>query len=208
MKLVYLVAVASLGVAAAAQAAKTSADSAFFQESYDQEALGKDQEAMAALDKLSPANSGSYVALLRKGWLQYRLGQNQPAIEEYSKAIAAAPRAVEPRLGILLPLLAEKQWANAEKHARALLTLDPESYLGTLRLAFALYNQGKFAESKTLYQKVIDDYPSDTEARSGLGWAMLKLHKKKEGAAVFRALLEFAPKNPLGQQGLAAASGK
>ena len=208
MKLVYLVAVASLAIPAVAQAGKPSADAGLFQESYDQEAAGKDQEAMAALDKLSPSVGGSYVALLRRGWLQYRLGKHAPAVEEYEKAIAAAPRAVEPRLGILLPLLAEKQWASAEKHARAALKLDPENYLATLRLAFALYNQGKFAESKALYQKVIEGYPSDAEARSGLGWALLKLHKKKEAVVAFRILLEFAPKNVLAQQGLAAAGGR
>jgi tetratricopeptide (TPR) repeat protein len=206
MKPAYLVLVASLAVPAAAQAGRSSADSGLFQESYDQEAAGKNQEALSTLDKLSSEKRDSYVAFLRRGWLQYRLGRNASAIEAYTKAIALAPKAVEPRLGILLPLLAEKQWATTEKYAREVLKVDPENYLATLRLAFALYNQGRFAEARTLYQRIVNAYPSDAEARSGLGWALLKLRKSRAAAAVFRAVLDFAPRNSLAQHGLVAAS--
>jgi tetratricopeptide (TPR) repeat protein len=208
MKIAYVAFATVLFLPFGADAAKSNADPNCFQESYDQESLGKNQEALAALDKLSPDKSGSYLANLRKGWLQYRLGKNGPAVEAYTKAITLAPRAVEPRLGILLPLLAEKQWLAAEKNAREVLKLDPENYLATLRLAFALYSQNKFAESQPLYQKLVDAYPGDPEVRSGLGWALLKLNKTKEAVAVFRALLEFAPKNVLAQQGLAAAASR
>jgi tetratricopeptide (TPR) repeat protein len=210
MKAVVLFVSLSLAASPPAHAGKqsTSVDPSYFQESYDQEAMGHNQEALAALDKLSPEKNGSYVALLRRGWLHYRLGKNGPAVEAYTKAIAMAPKAVEPRLGILLPLMADKQWAPVEKQAREVLKLDPESYLGTLRLAFALYSQNKLAEALSLYQKLVDGYPSDTEARSGLGWTLFKLHKTKEATAVFRALLDFSPKNVLAQQGLAATGSK
>jgi tetratricopeptide (TPR) repeat protein len=208
MNLSYLVVVTSLSLAPRAMAAKSSLDPGLFQESYEQEAVGKNQEALAALEKLSPEKGSSYIAHLRKGWLHYRLGKNAAAIDAYTKAIATAPKAIEPRLGILLPLMADKQWPVVERHAREVLKLDPESYLGTLRLAFALYNQDKLAESRALYQKLVGEYPGDTEARSGLGWALLKLRKSKEAAAVFRALLDFSPKHTLAQQGLAAALGR
>ncbi len=210
MRTTCLIVLLSAVLPAIGHAAKlsTSADATCFQESYDQEALGHNQEALAALDRLSPAGNGSYVALLRRGWLQYRLGKNGLAADAYTKAIGLAPKAIEPRLGILLPLLADKQWSAVEMHARDVLKVDPRNYLATLRLAFALYNEGKLVESQSLYQKLVDAYPSDTEARSGLGWALLKLGKTKEAAAVFRALLDFSPKNVLAQQGLAAAANK
>ncbi len=212
MKLAHLTLAAGLttaiGLSLSAQAAKHSPDPGYFQESYDQEAMGHDEEALAALDKLSSEKKGSYVAFLRKGWLQYRLGKNAPAVEAYTKAVAFVPKAIEPRLGILLPLIAEKQWPSAEKHARDILKLDPENYLATLRLAFVLYNQNKFSESQALYKRLVDAYPSDTEARSGLGWALLKQRKTKDATAVFKALLDYAPKNTLGQQGLAATGSK
>lgn len=209
MKPAILLLALSLVHAHAADAAKSTeagADADYFQESYDQEAVGHDQEALVALDKLSPSKKASYVAVLRRGWLQYRLGKHAAATDAYTKAIALAPKAIEPRLGILLPLLADRQWALVERHARDVLKLDPESYLATLRLAFALYSQNKLVEAQPLYAKLVESYPSDTEARGGLGWTLLKLHKKKEAATVFKALLDFAPKNPLAQQGWAAAA--
>lgn len=204
--LIFAVSMARAHVSYAAQSADPSADSDYFQRSYDQEAAGHDQEALDALDKLSPGRKGSYVAVLRKGWLRYRLGRNAAAAEDYNKAIAMAPKAVEPRLGILLPLLADRQWALVERHARDVLKLDPENYLATLRLAFALFSENKLMEAQPLYRKLVEGYPSDTEARVGLGWTLLKLQRSKEAGAVFKAVLEFAPKNRLAQQGWAATA--
>jgi len=197
-----------LASAPAVFAASPAQDASLFQASYDQEAMGRTQEALATLDQLSPDKNASYVALLRRGWLQHRLGKNADAIGAYTKAIALAPKAIEPRLGILLPLLAEKQWPAAEKQARDILKLDAENYLATLRLAFALYSGGKFGEARTLYQKLVDGYPGDMEARAGLGWALLKLGKTKDAMAVFKTVLDFSPKNVLAQQGLAALAAK
>jgi tetratricopeptide (TPR) repeat protein len=192
----------------AAHAANPAQDPIIFQSSYDQEAMGHNQEALATLDQLSPEKNASYVTFLRKGWLHHRLGKYAAATLAYTKAIALAPKAIEPRLGILLPLLAEKRWSIAQKHARDILKVDPENYLATLRLAFALYSEGKFGESRGLYQKIVDNYPGDLEARAGLGWALLKLGKSKEAATVFKTVLDFSPKNTLAQQGLAALAGK
>lgn len=198
----------SLVAAATAGAAHNADDANVFQASYDQEASGQNHEALATLDKLSAEGNASYVAQLRRGWLQYRLGRYLPAIASYDKAIAVAPKAIEARLGILLPLMAEKQWPALERVAREILALDANNYLASLRLAFALYNQGKLAESRAIYQKLVDGYPSDPEPRAGLGWALLKLHKSREAAAAFQAVLDFAPRNTLAQQGMAALAGR
>ena len=163
------------------------------------------EEALACLDKLSESKRAGYVALLRRGWLLYRLGRNAQAIESYEKAAALDPKAIEARLGLLLPLLAERRWPGAEKIAREVLKADPANYTATLKLAFVHYNLGHYGESGTLYRKLADTYPSDVEVRSGLGWALLKLGRKADAASTFREVLEIAPKNTLALQGLAAA---
>ena len=156
-----------------AAAASRTGDPTHFQESYDFEAIGRMEEALASLDKLSEAKRGGYVAMLRRGWLLYRLGRNVQAIEVYEKAAALDPKAIEARLGLLLPLMAERRWPGAEKTAREVLKADPANYTATLRLAFVQYNQGRYSESGTLYQKLADAYPSDVEVLAGLGWALL-----------------------------------
>ena len=202
MKVTVPVLVVLIGLAPALEARGNTRDPMIFQESYDQEAKGRDREALDVLDQLSPQKNASYVAFLRKGWLHHRLGQNVPAIAAYEKAIALAPKSIEPRLGILLPLLAERRWSAAERQAREILKIDPENYLASLRLAFALYNQGKFPESRARYQKVVERYPSDMDARCGLGFAYLKLGKAREARAIFQIVLEFSPRNTLARQGM------
>jgi tetratricopeptide (TPR) repeat protein len=189
-----------------ALAVPRTGDPAVFQESYDFEAIGRLEESLTALDRLSEAKRGTYVAVLRRAWLLYKLGRNPQSIEVYEKASGLEPKAVEARLGLLLPLMAEQRWPEAEKTAREILKVDTANYLATLRLAFVQYNLKRYAESKTLYKKLAELYPGDVEVRAGLGWAWLKLGKKSEAAATFREVLELAPKNALSLQGLAAAS--
>ena len=187
-------------------AAAPTGDPAVFQESYDYEAIGRMEEALAALDRLSGAKRGGYVAVLRRAWLLHKLGRNPQSIDAYQKAVALDAKAIEARLGLLLPLMAERRWPEAEKVAREVLKADPGNYLATLRLAFVQYNQKRYAESRTLYRKLAEIYPSDVEVRAGLGWAWLKLGKMAEAASTFREVLEFAPKNALALQVLAAIS--
>lgn len=178
-----------------------SGDEALLQ-SYDFETAEKLKDALAALDQLPPARKGTYLGWARRGWLQYRLGQHADSVESYRKAIALSPQAIEPRLGILLPQLALHRWADAETVAKDVLRSDAGSYLATLRLAFVYYNQHRYAESATLYQRLRDLYPSDTDARSGLAWALLKLGKTQESAKEFRDLLAINPRLAVARQGL------
>lgn len=181
---------------------------ALFQQSYDEEAAGRQAAALAALDRLPEARAVGYVAQLRRGWLYYRLGRNLEAIEAYGKAAALAPGSVEARVGMLLPLLGERRWSSAEKTAREALKIEPGNYLATLRLAWSLYNLGRYGEAVTAYKKLSDAYPGDVEVRTGLGWALLKHGRTAEAAAQFREVLDVSPKNTLARDGLAAAGGK
>lgn len=187
--------------------ARADGNAELIQRSYDSEATGRIADALSVLDQLTPPRRDAYVLTLRKAWLLYRLGRYAESTEVYNRAIALAPGAVEPRLGILLPYLALRRWSDVEGQARAVLKLEPGNYLATLRLAFACYNLQRYAESTALYRKLIDLYPGDVEVRGGLGWALLKLGKYPEAAAEFRNILEIAPRNELAKEGLKATGG-
>jgi tetratricopeptide (TPR) repeat protein len=178
-----------------------------FQLSYDREAQGKLPDALAAMDALPAPQQAGYVAQLRRGWLLYGLGRSPEAIDAYGKAIALEPRSVEARVGVLLPAMALRRWTDVEAGAREVLKLDAGNYLGNLRLAFALYNEGRYPEAEGVYRRLAEAYPSDVEVRSGLGWSLLKAGKGSDAAAEFRAVLDVAPRNVLAAQGLKAASG-
>lgn len=200
-----LAAAALLFQAAQAAALEPPTDgSELFQQSYDREAVGKLQEALAALDRLAPPRKDGYLACLRRGWLLYRLGRYAESVEAYQHAITAAPQSIEARVGLILPQQALKRWSDSEATAKAVLAIDPQSYLANLRLAFTLYNLGRFTEAATLYAQLKDHYPSDPDPRSGLGWSLLKQARTAEAAREFRELLAIQPKHVLGKQGLDA----
>lgn len=179
-----------------------------FQRSYDSEAAGKNQDALAALDTLPAPQHDGYVAQLRRGWLLYKLGKHAEAVDAYGKAVAAEPRSVEARVGALLPAMALRRWADVESGAREVQKIDPGNYLAGLRLAFAVYSLGRYPEAVTLYRKLLESYPSDVEVRSGLGWSLLKAGKGTEAAAELRAVLDISPRNALAADGIKALGGR
>ena len=177
-----------------------------YQMSYDKEAVGRTEEALEALDCLPEAQRDSYVAELRRGWLLYQLGRHAEASAAYARASARAPGAVESRLGMMLPLMAERRFAAASELGREILGLDPRNYLATLRLAFIDYNQGQYAAAAAGYRALMDAYPGDMEVRSGLGWSLLKLGRTSEAVSHFREILTVAPRHATAREGFLAPS--
>jgi tetratricopeptide (TPR) repeat protein len=175
-----------------------------YQQSYDSEAVGKTADALSAMDTLPAPQRDGYVAQLRRGWLLYKLGKSSEAIDAYARAIALEPRSVEARVGVLLPAMALRRWPDVEAGAREALKLDAGNYLANLRLAFAVYNQARYAEAAGIYGRLAEAYPSDVDVRAGLGWSLFKMGKGSEAAAELRAVLEIAPRNALAADGLKA----
>jgi tetratricopeptide (TPR) repeat protein len=175
-----------------------------YQASYDHEAAGRFADALRDLGELPAPERDSYFGRLRHGWLLYRAGRHADAVAAYRQAIALEKGSVEARVGGLLPLIALRRWPEVEEGARAAIELDPANYLAGLRLAFAVYNRGRYAEAETLYRGVLSRYPGDAEARSGLGWSLLKQGKRPEARQAFLAASRAAPRSPTVVDGLGA----
>ena len=182
-----------------------SAAATAFQTSYDEEAAGRVEAALAALDPLPSPARESYVAELRRGWLLSKLGKHAESAAAYARATATEPASVEPRLGALVPLSALRRWTDVETISRQVLERDPSSYTASLRLAFALYSLGRYPEAETQYRRLSSLYPSDVDVRSGVGWSLLKMGKTADAAKAFEGALDIAPKHALSSDGLRAA---
>jgi len=177
-----------------------------YQRSYEMEAAGQAAAAAKELRRCPAAAQGTYFFQLRLGWLLYLAADHAGAIRAYRRAAALEPRALEPILGLTLPQLALRRWQDAAATARAVLRKDAKSYLAQSRLAWALFNLGRFAESERVYVRVLELYPADLEMRSGLGWALLKQGKTAAALKTFRAVLAVSPKNRSAHDGAAAAT--
>ncbi|HVT06359.1 MAG TPA: tetratricopeptide repeat protein [Polyangia bacterium] len=173
-----------------------------YQRSYDEEAAGRFAQALSALGALGGPEQAGYLAHLRRGWLLYRLGRYAESVAAYRQALALERDSLEARLGCLMPQMALRDWAAVEQGARAALERDPASYLAGLRLAFAVYSTGRFAEAEGLYRRVVARYPSDADARAGLGWSLLRQGKRPEAREQFLQAARVAPRSALVLEGL------
>ncbi len=203
MKLRLTITLALLLCAASAQADSGTNP---WQRSYDLESQQSYQDALTALYAVPTARRG-YTWQLRRGWLLYLDGEHAEAIQAYQAATRLAPDAIEPRLGLLLPQLAERRWADAESTARAVLRLDRDNALANGRLAWALYNLGRHAEAEQAYQAALAAYPSDADLRAGLGWSQLQQGRTEQARASFQRVLEVAPEHEVAGEGVEALDG-
>ena len=62
--------------------------------------------------------------------------------------------------------------------------------------AWAIWNQGKYAESEPIFRQALDKDPANIEALNGLGWALTNQAKPLAGKEAFEKCLALNPKHP------------
>ncbi len=170
------------------------------------EGAGQFQAALDALGELPSPQRDGYLASFRRGWLLYRLNRHPESVAAYKVAAMAEPASIEARLGLLLPLMALTRWNDVAALAEDVLKRDPENYLALSRLAFAKFSSEHFPEAEVLYRRLVQNYPSDVEMRSALGWVVLRMGKKKEAIALFKEVLELSAEHASATAGLRVAT--
>jgi len=163
--------------------------------SYQLEASGQYLQAISALDPIAVNNRAAEYKLLRRAWLYFRAGAFNESIREYRLAIERNNKSVEARLGLLLPLLSERRWQEAELGANNLLALAPNNYLGLLRLAIAMEGQREWVGMLKTTALLINHYPSDVPAYVYHARANAWLGYREEATAAYAAVLARQPGN-------------
>ncbi|WP_246255533.1 tetratricopeptide repeat protein [Cyclobacterium plantarum] len=79
-----------------------------FKQSYALEKTGNYKAAAEALQAIY--QSDGYEINLRLGWLQFQAGQLEESVNYYQKAVNLKPYAIEPKLGLVLPLSMQGDW--------------------------------------------------------------------------------------------------
>ena len=176
--------------------------SELFQESYALELSYAYDAALRRIQDIPADGPDAYLVALRRGWLLYLLGRYADSAEAYRAAAGVSPEAIEPWLGLTLPLMALRDWTSAQEACERVLERAPGTYLAMSRLAYIRYNTGKYTEAAVEYAKVIDHYPSDVEMRAGLGWSLLKQGREAEARAAFEDVLRSSPDHVSAAEGL------
>ncbi len=159
--------------------------------SYQLETAGKYAEALNVIENVSV--SDAELAALRRGWLYYLQGSFSESIRHYRFAVERNSQSVEARLGLTLPLLAQKRWSEAEQNSKAALEISPNNYTALLRLAIALEGQRDWTALKKAGTVLVTRYPSDATAYVYLARANAWLYNRTEAVAAYRAVLSRSP---------------
>ncbi|MCP4145705.1 MAG: tetratricopeptide repeat protein [bacterium] len=165
-----------------------------YSQSYSQEYEGGYDQALESM-LLIKSQDDDYLCRLRIGWLLYLLERYDESVEAYGMAIEMQPESVEPYLGLILPLVAQKKWRSVLVTIENIQRNDPANYYALSNKAWALYGLGRYAEAADVYRNIIKLHPADIDMNAGLGWALLKDGKKEEAKLVFDEILRISPDN-------------
>ncbi len=161
------------------------------------------EDAVRSLAPVYEAYPNGYTVNLRMGWLFYLNGNYSNAVAHYEVAEAAAPSALEPKLGRLLPLLSQERWAEAEAVGYQIVSVDHYSYYGNLRLAAALRMQGKVESAYQVALKMVTAYPTDVAYLVELARIAEARGEGDEARRLFGEILILDPENEVARRYLA-----
>ena len=147
----------------------------------------------AALNALNSVSSEDDLVLLRRGWLNYLKGAHSKAIEFYKKAISKNGNSLDARLGIILPLLAQQRWREAELNANKVLDMAPWNYYAHVRLMEAEQALKQWQALAKHAQAVHERYPSDAAVLVYLARAQQRLGNHDAARAAYKKVLELLP---------------
>jgi tetratricopeptide (TPR) repeat protein len=168
-------------------------DNSAWSNSYQLEAAAQYAQAITALDGVVLNGADAELKSLRRGWLYYLLGSYNESIREYRYANERNAKSVDARLGIVLPLLAQQRWREAEMYANLALELSPNNYTALLRVTLAQEGLGDWEKMEKSAERMTVAYPTDVSAFVYLARAKAWLNKKSEALAAYRAVLVRFP---------------
>ncbi|MDX8394465.1 MAG: tetratricopeptide repeat protein [Mariprofundales bacterium] len=151
--------------------------------SYALEANGQYEQAAALMVSEMEHGEASELALLRYGWLNYLQGNYNDSARAYNRALARNNRSIDARLGMTLPLLAQKRWQEARRHLNQIVSMSPYHYTAHVRLMICEEGLRQWETLQNHAKKLSAAYPSDPTiiiylARS-YAWQGNKIQAKK-----------------------------
>lgn len=163
-----------------------------WQESYRLEGLFQYD---AALNALNSASSDNELVLLRRGWLYYLKGSHSKAIDYYQKAISKNGKSLDARLGIILPLMAQRRWREAASNANKVLEVAPWNYHAHVRLMATEEALKQWSVLQKHAQSVTERYPTDVDAFVFLARSYRQLGNDNAATEAYKKVLELVPSN-------------
>lgn len=179
------------GPAMAQSNASGSADA--WRDSYALESNGRYGEAALAIEPLLRESPTHELGLMRRAWLSYLQGRHSESLRDYNQALFVNGTSLEARLGLTLPLLAQKRWSEAASEARKVLAMSAWNYTAHLRLLQAEEGEKRWDEVARHASQLVARYPSDSGFYVYLARAEAQRGNAASARMAYAKVLERAP---------------
>lgn len=154
--------VASLLISCHFAQAQNNESLSYWRDSYALESSGKYVQAAAALEPLLREAPNHELALMRRAWLNYLQGRMTESMRDYNQVLFINSSSLEARLGMTLPLMAQKRWSEAASEARKVIAVSAWDYTAHLRLLICEEGDKRWDEMARHAAQLVARYPSDT----------------------------------------------
>ncbi len=166
-----------------------------YERSYAYESVENYSMAIDALQPVLRVYPDGYTVNLRLGYIYYLNRNFANSLKHYEKAVQIYPESLEPRLGRLLPLLAQQKYREVEREAFSIINSDYYNYYGNLRLCVALREQNKNDTARKIALKMLHIYPIDVLFLTEYALTLWNLNEKEDALNLFWDILILEPEN-------------
>ena len=163
--------------------------------SYDMEKAKEYQQAIEAIRSFTKTPTTAEYAWLRVAWLEYLNGDYRDSIKAYREALSLNPRSLDARMGLTLPLLALKRYAEAADQAQKAVDEAPGNYTANTRLAYCDWVLGRWQHLEKRARIMTGLFPAETDPWLYLARAKTKLGDASAARSAYRQLLIRWPGN-------------
>lgn len=155
-------------------------------------ASGKHEEAITEAKAAIAAGDDRAATFSLLGIAQTISGKYDEALPNLDESLKRDPKNAMALLYRAELFIAKNRFEEAIRDLRSALAIEPLSRT-KVRLGAAYLQTKQYAEAVALYQEVLKDEPSNTEARTGLALAMIDSGKGDEAIAQLEALIKAEP---------------
>jgi tetratricopeptide (TPR) repeat protein len=136
-------------------------NSSIWQTNYTLESTGQYALAVAGMDEVLRQTPTHQFALMRRAWLNYSQGRHNDALRDYNQILALNPKALDARLGLTLPLLAQQRWREAAVEANKVIAVSAWDYTAHIRLMICEEGEHKWETLTRHATELATRYPGD-----------------------------------------------
>jgi tetratricopeptide (TPR) repeat protein len=138
------------------------------------------------------------VPFLNAGDAYLRLGDPASSAEQFSKALALAPKSLPAGLGFIQALAAQREYEKALAQADKMLALYPDHPVLLNNVAYFLAQRGvELDRALTISQQLQQRYPGNAVILDTAGWTQLRAGHPAEAVRLLQQAAQLTPANAL-----------